>query len=84
MMKVAGTVVVLSLALIRMGSHNSKSAFAGILTLRPNRSSTGVLTLLFEMLPSAISAYCRNAPNDTHYDWDSTLEVPASLSEVLF
>ena len=37
MMKVAGTVFVFSLALNRMGSHKSKSAIAGSLTLRPNK-----------------------------------------------
>ena len=42
MMKVAGTVFVFSLALNRMGSHMSKSAIASSLTLRPNKSSTGV------------------------------------------
>ena len=50
MMKVAGIVSVFSLALNRMGSHKSKSAFAGNLTLRPNKSSTGVLPLVFEVL----------------------------------
>ena len=45
MMKVAGTVFVFSLALNRMGSHKSKPAIAGSLTLRPNKSSTAVLLL---------------------------------------
>ena len=65
MMKVAGTVFVFSLASKRIGSHKSKSAFAGSLTLRPNRSLTGVLILVFEVLRCVISALCRNAPNDT-------------------
>ena len=65
MMKVAGTVFVFSLALNRVGSHKSKSAIAGSLTRRPNKSPTGVLPLVFEMLRCVISALCRNAPNDT-------------------
>ena len=64
-MKVAGTVIVFSLDLKKMGSHKSKSAIAGILTLRPNQSSTEVLPLVFEVLRCVISALCRNAPNDT-------------------
>ena len=64
MMKVAGTVFVFSLALNRMGSHKSKSAIAGNLILRLNRSSTGVLLIVFEVLRYVISALCRNAPND--------------------
>ena len=55
MMKVAGAVFVFSLALNRMGSHNSNSAIDGSLTLRPNRSSTGVLFRVFEVLRCAIS-----------------------------
>ena len=65
MMKVAGAVFIFSLALNRMGSHKSKSAIAGSLTLRPNKSSTGVLSLVFEVLRYVINALCRNAPNDT-------------------
>ena len=65
MMNVAGTAFVFSLALKRMGLHNSKSAIAGSLTLRPNRSSTGVLHLVFNVLQFVISALCRNAPNGT-------------------
>ena len=65
MMKVEGTVFVFSLALNRMGSHNSKSAIAGSLTLYPTRSSTAVLPLVFEVLRCFINAFCRNAPNDT-------------------
>ena len=65
MMKVAGTVFVFLLALNRMGSHKSKSAIAGSLTLCPNKSSTGDLLLVFEVLRCVISALCRNAPNDT-------------------
>ena len=65
MMKVAGTVFVFSLALNRMVSHKSKSAIAGSLTLRPNRRSTGVLPLVFEVLRCVISAQCRIASNDT-------------------
>ena len=65
MMKVAGTVFVFSLALNRMGSHNSKSAIAVSLTLRPNRGSTGVLILVTDVLQCVISALCRIAPNDT-------------------
>ena len=65
MMTVAGTAFVLSLAMNRMGSHKSKSAIAGSLTLRPNKSSTGVLLLVFEVWRCVISALCRNAPNDT-------------------
>ena len=82
-MKVAGSVLVLSLALNRIGSHKSKSAIAISLILFPNRSSTGVLPLVFEVLRCVISATCGNAQM-THWDWDSTLEVPASLSELLF
>ena len=43
-------VFVFSLALNRMGSHNSKSAIAPSPTLRPNRFSTGVMPLVFEKL----------------------------------
>ena len=50
-LKVAGTVFVFSLALNRMGSHKSKSEISGSLTLRPNRSSTGVLLLVFAGKP---------------------------------
>ena len=82
-MKVAETVFVFSLALNRMGSHKSKSAIVGVLTLRPNRSSTGVLLLVFEVLRCVISALCSNAPNDI-LRLDSMLKVPASLSELLF
>ena len=65
MMKAAGNVFVFLLALNRMGSHKSKSAIAGSLTLRPNKSSIGVFPLVFEVLRCVISALCRNAPNDT-------------------
>ena len=65
MIRVAGTVFVFSLTLNKTGSHKSKSAFAGNLTLCPNRRSTGVLSLVFEVLQYVISALCRNAPIDT-------------------
>ena len=65
MMKVVGTVFVFSLALNGMGLHKSKPAIAVSLTLRPNRSSTVVLILVFEVLRYVISSLYRNAPNDT-------------------
>ena len=65
MMKVAGTVFVFSLALNRMGSHKLKSAIAGSLTLRPNRSATAVWLLVFEVFRVVISALCKKSPNDT-------------------
>ena len=84
MMKVAGTVFVFSLALNRMGSHKSKSAMAGSFTLRPNKSSTGVLPLVFEVLRCVISALCRNAPNDTLrlglHAWSARFTVWTALS----
>ena len=64
MMKVAGTVIVFSLDLNRMGSLKSKSVIAGGLTLHLNRSSTGVLLLVIKVLRCVISALCRNAPNE--------------------
>ena len=64
-MKVAGIVLVFSLALNKTGSHKSKSAIAGSLTLRPNRRSTGVLLLVFQVLRCVISALCWIALNDT-------------------
>ena len=65
LMKIAGTVFFFLLALNRMGSHKSKSVIAGSRTLRPNRSSTGGLPLVFDVLQCVLSALCRNAPNDT-------------------
>ena len=65
MMKVAGTVFVFSLDLNRMGSHKLESAIGGSLTLRPNRNSTGIFLLVFEVLRGVINAHYRNAPFDT-------------------
>ena len=83
-MKVAGAVFVFSLASNRMGSHKSKSAIAGILTVRPNSSLTGVLLLVFEVLRCVISALCRNAPNDTLrkgvHAWSAGFTVLTALS----
>ena len=53
------------LALNTKGSHESKSAIASGLTLRPNKSSTGVFLLVFELLRCVIIALYRNAANDT-------------------
>ena len=64
MMKVR-TVFDFLLALNTKGSHESKSAIAGSLTLRPNRSSTGVFLLVFELLRCVNSALYRNVSNDT-------------------
>ena len=85
-MKVAGTVFVFLLALNRMGSHKSNSAIAGCLILRPNRSSTGVLLLVFKVLRCFISALCRNAPNDTlrlGHAWSARFTVWTALSASL-
>ena len=86
MMKVEGTVFVFSSALNRMGSHKSKSAIAGSLTLCPNRSSTAVLPLVFEVLRCFINALCRNAPNDTLrlglHAWSPHFTVWTALSTI--
>ena len=84
MMKVARTVFVFSLVLNRMGSHKSESAIGGSLTLHPNRSSTGVLILVFEVLRCVINALLRNAPNDTLrlglHAWSARFTVWTALS----
>ena len=84
LVKVAETVFVFSLALNRMGSNKSNSAIAGSLTLRPNRCSTGVLPIVFEVLRCVISALCRNASNDTLrfglYVWSARFTFWTALS----
>ena len=82
MMTVAGIVFCFLLDKSRMGLHKSKSAIDGSLIVVPNRSSTRVLPLFFEVLQCVISIVCRHAPNDT-LRLGLHAAKSASLSELL-
>ena len=72
-MKVAGTVGELFVALKRTRSHRSKSVTAGSLTLRPSSSSTGVLNRVLEVFRCVIKPAVGKRQM-THSDLDSRLE----------
>ena len=64
-MKVAGTVGDVSVALKKTGSHRSKSVTAGIIIFCPGNSSTENLPRVLEMFRRVIKAFFRKAPNDS-------------------